>query len=279
MLSVSTSSLQVTLRRRLGVNLSVASEFYFTVSAVMESYNYTDPLEFAMVLQNRLYTAYTNPVTGGDYVSMCVDNEAQYFTPTTEVIFTAPRFSSIQVGIINTYSPTSVPPQETSRNENLLMGSIPYMYLYILAGGILLLMVICSVLFVRSFYKKKRKLPVRDPQINLPGKTQDFDFDEVDFYSPAPLKFPASSTPKSVVENSQSGDSKNQRPNSDLHSSPVKSDEVTIEMKNMETLSSPSHEEDRQKSRPGRITLISGTAPVIGTKKKLSSTSSIDLTP
>jgi hypothetical protein len=285
-LAISTS-LQGTLnlRRQLTVNLSVASEFYFTVSAAMESYNYADPIEFALVLQDRLYTAYTNPAIAGEYVSMCVDNEAQYFTSTTEVLFTAPRFSDIQVGVINTYSPTSVPAQDSSRNANPLMGSIPYMYLYIVAGGILLLIVICSVLIVRNCYKAKRKLPVRDPQINLKEKNQDFDFDEVDFYSPSTEKSPTSPTPKSSVNNFPSENSKSRRSRAGLQSSPVQSDEVTIEMKNLETPPSQSQEaeetlpdEDRPKPRPTRITIISGSGSVVGAKKKLSSASPIDPT-
>jgi hypothetical protein len=278
-LAVSTSSIQGTLRRRLAVNLSVASEFYFTVSAVMESYNYADPIEFALVLQDRLTTAYTNPSIAGEYVAMCVDSGALYFTLATEVLFTAPRFSEIQVGVINTYSPTSVPGKESSRNANVFMGTIPYMYLYIVAGVILLLLFFCSVLIVRSCHKAKRKLPARDTQINLKQKDQDFDFDEVDFYTPnSPKNTSTAPTPKSAVHAPKDVDNPKSRRS-------VKLDEVTIEMKNLDPPSTPadvvetSLEDSRPKSRASRITLISGSGAAVGSKKKLASTSSIDLPP
>jgi hypothetical protein len=213
--------------------MSVASEFYFTLSAVMEEYDYTNPVEFGSVLQARLIAAYSDPSISGEYLSLCVQNGAEYLTLASEILFSEPRFSNIIVEIVQTNSPTAVPDKGSStRNTNPLSGAVPPVYLYASGGVIFLLIVICSLLAVRNCQKSKRHLPTREAPANKKDKSQEFDFDEVDFYSPTNL--PDRTTPKSVLKTTQSEKQKKYREK--LSSSGLQADEpVFIEMKTMES--------------------------------------------
>jgi hypothetical protein len=260
-------------RRQLAVNMSVASEFYFTLSAVMENYGYNDPNEFASTLKARLVSAYTSSSISGDYLSLCVQNGAEYLTLTTEILFTEPRFSNTQVEIVQTNSPTGVPAKENSRNENSFSNVVPPLYLYAIGGVIFLLILICSALIARNWQKSNRHLPTREAPVNT--KDKEFDFDEVDFYSPSNLS--DQKTPKSVLKNNQS--EKQTKYREKLSSLGLHADEpATIEMKKMESSEHQSQGEvtgpeggsdQAQKPRVSRITHISAGGSG-GPKKKLS---------
>lgn len=265
--SVSPSLISGSLRRQLSVNMSVAVEFFCTISAILEDSNYIDPHQYGLILQDRLLSAYTSSFIASWYTSLCVNYNAQYFTIDTEVLFTAPRFSEIQVEIVRTNWPTAVPAKENSNNANEIMSSVPYLYLYAIATGVFVCILFCAAIMVRNWYKSKRKLPIRDPQINFQEKKQEFDFDEVDFYTPTPGD-PSDSKPASKTKRVDSNNLKYQHEQSS-------SGQTEIEMKTLESESlnesQRSPENDITKSKSARITVISRSGSAAGApiKKKL----------
>lgn len=244
--------------------MSVAVEYFFTVSALLENTNYANATHYGLILQSRLFEEYTSPTIGGSYVNLCVAYNAEYFTSDTEVFFAAPRFSQIQIEVVHSHSPTAVPAKESSRKVNAFTSSVPYLYLYVIAAGIFFCIFLCVALIIRNWYKSKRKLPIRNTQVSRTTNNQDFDFDEIDFYSPTPN------------QSTETADSKLQpQPynlNSKYRGETSSFEEKVIELKKIETEEPTDNQEstanEAPKSKMARITIISSGSTVGGSSKK-----------
>jgi len=166
-------------RRRLGVDFTVAVEVYFTVTAVMEQFGFSDPYEFAHSLQDQINISYTGPNISTDFVSLAGIRGSQYINNSSEVVFTEPRFSDeILLSVVNTGAPTSVPANDVQRNSNDSTAFADNeMYLYIGAAVIIIVIAVCCL---RCLCKTKTSGSNQEQPVQ---ETVDVDFDDIEYYN------------------------------------------------------------------------------------------------